>query len=304
MTIGIAASGPGAGRAILEALAKAEGFGTGAIGGFVSFACIGDAGLWRAGGQTGGAGGLLTTELPDGVLDAPRAVLMSSGPHRPEPLAQFTPGEASVGLVTGHRFPNQRGVEGMSLGEAALAGMRQGLGPQEAALAVVRANPLADAGLVCLGLDGRIGLANTAYVDGFPGLGRAEAEGGGARVAVLCNAITPAGPLAALIAELALAAMQPVQVYAEIVLSAGLPVRRGARPEIVVNAAMEPVEIRMTAPGAADGVWHGGYGPMARLTREGVILGHLVEEPFLTGRGDRIDSLDGKPRLAVRYAPV
>ena len=179
MTIGIAASGPGAGRAILDALSAAEGVGTGAIGGFLSFACLTDTGLWRCGRQRGGARGFLNEGLPDKIGAAPLAVLMSSGPDRPEPLSQFTPGADGVGLVTGHRFPNAPDRDGIALGAAALALMRQGADPQAAASAVAWANPDADAGLICLDLAGRIGQANTAYVAGFPGLGVADRSLGG-----------------------------------------------------------------------------------------------------------------------------
>ena len=44
MTIGIGACGPHAGRAVFDALAAAEKVGTGAIGGFVTYAAIGEGG--------------------------------------------------------------------------------------------------------------------------------------------------------------------------------------------------------------------------------------------------------------------
>lgn len=301
MTIGIAASGPGAGRAILEALSAAEGVGTGAIGGFLSFACITDTGLWRCGRQRGGARGFLNEGLPDKINAAPLAVLMSSGPDRPEPLSQFTPGADGVGLVTGHRFPNAPDRDGIALGAAALALMRQGAEPQAAASAVALANPTADAGLICLDLAGRIGQANTAYVAGFPGLGAADRSLGRTRVSVLCNAITPAASLAELIADIALAAMQSPPEHGLMLLSAGLPVRRGPVAELIVNADMEPVELQLPAPYSHEGAWCGGYGPLARLTQGGRLLGHLIDEPFLTGIGPRIEGIDGRSHLSIRF---
>jgi hypothetical protein len=301
MTIGIAAAGQGAGRAILEALAAAESVGMGAIGGFVSLAAI-DAGvLHRCECQRGGARGLLDRGLPDGIAAAPLAVLMSSGPDRPLPLSQFTPGDANVGLVTGHRFPNMPGKEGLGLAAAALQRMRDGQTPEEAANEVAKANPSADAGLICLDLNGRIGMANTAYVDVFPGLGQAARTRGTARVAVICNAITPAASIADLVADLALDLMQPPLDYAEVQLSTGAPVRWGLGPEVIVDHAMELLEVHLPGPQPPAGSWSGGYGPAAPLTSAGRILGYLVDEPFLTGNNNRIEHIDGRSSKRVRF---
>ncbi|WP_172332388.1 hypothetical protein [Mangrovicoccus sp. HB161399] len=301
MTIGIAASGPGAGRAILGALARAEAVGTGAIGGFASFACIGPQGLWRCGIQRGGARALLARGLPEEALEAPRAVLMSSGPDRPEPLAQFTPGDAAAGLVTGHRFPNLRGGAGSSPAEAALEAMRAGIGPAEAAELAAAADPDADAGIVCLGLDGRIGMANARHVAAFPGLGQALQAQGGARAGVLCNGIAHGALLAPLIAEMALAALVPPQVAGTVLLQRGLPVLRGSWSELRLGPQMQPEALVLSASLPSGGRWSAGYGPQARLTRDGLTVGRLLDEPFLTGEDGRVESFDGRECLPVRY---
>ena len=94
MTIGIAAYGPNAGQAIIDALRAAEVVGHGAISGFVSMVVIGEDGeLHRIETQRGGTQGLLKGgEMPTHFMRARHAALMSSGPDRPSPLAQFTPG--------------------------------------------------------------------------------------------------------------------------------------------------------------------------------------------------------------------
>lgn len=304
MTIGIAASGPGAGRAILGALAKVELIATGAIGGFISFACISETGLLRASAQRGGARGLLAGGPPDGIDAVRLAVLMSSGPDRPEPLAQFTPGDAAAGLVTGHRFPNAAGGDGISLAQAALDRMRRGDCPQTAAGMVARANPGADAGLVCLGLDGRIGMANTAYVAGFPGLGEARHSDGGRHVGVLCNGISQAGPLAELVARMVLDAMQPARAATPITLRGGLRVGRAPTAELRLDAALVPQELRFPSFCGTDGDWTGGYGPDARVSINGTVVGRLLDEPFMTGRCNRAERFDGRNELVVRFAPL
>ncbi len=304
MTIGIAASGPGAGRAILVALSRAEAVGTGAIGGFVSFACIGPQGLWRCGIQQGGARALLERGLPATALGACRAVLMSSGPSRPEPLSQFTPGDATAGLVTGHRFPNLSGTGGISPAEAALAEMRAGRSPDEAVRTVTAARPDADAGLVCLGADGRIGLANTAHVAAFPGLGQALREEQGARAGILCNGISHGALLAELIAELTLAEMTPSAVTGEVTLVAGLAIAAGPVSALRVDTEMRPQELILSASVPRDGHWYAGYGPQASLLQDGRIVGVLLDEPFLAGCRNRVESFDGRTSLSVRYTLV
>ena len=302
MTIGIAASGPGAARAILDALAKAEMVATGAIGGFISLACITDTGLLRASAQRGGARGLLAGGLPDGIDAARLAVLMSSGPDRPEPLAQFTPADPAVGLVSGHRFPNAPGSEGISLAEAALAEMRQGASPERAARKTALQNPDADAGFICLDLDGRIGMANTAHVAGFPGLGEARGSRRDTQVGVLCNGISQAGPLAGLVAEMVLDAMQPAPQSRKITLHGGLKVRRAAVAELKLGQDLDPQELLFPSFPDTGTEWNAGYGPDIPVSINGRIVGRLLDEPFMTGRGDRVDRFDGRTELVVRVA--
>lgn len=302
MTIGIAASGPDAGRAILDALARAETIATGAIGGFVSFACIAGTGLLRASVQRGGARALLANGLPARSEHARLAVLMSSGPDRPEPLAQFTPGDPAAGLVTGHRFPNAPGNDGVSLAERALAHLRRGAAPDQAAALVALAYPDADAGFICLGLDGRIGLADTAYVARFPGLGQARGSRGDTQVGVLCNGISQAGPLANLVAAMVLDAMQPTIRSLEITLRSGLKVSRAPVAELKLDAHLEPQELLFpSCPGTAAG-WNAGYGPQIRVSVGGTAVGRLLDEPFMTGQGDRAERFDGRKELVVRIA--
>ncbi|MFP4126312.1 MAG: DUF6963 family protein, partial [Alphaproteobacteria bacterium] len=122
MTIGIAATGAGAGLAVFAALRAVERVGRGAIGGFASFVAISEAGeLVQAETQRGGTATLFVdgeatgVAPPAAVAQARFAAVMSSGPDRPPPLARFTPGDAAVGLVSGHRLPNMPGVDGAPL---------------------------------------------------------------------------------------------------------------------------------------------------------------------------------------------
>lgn len=304
MTIGIAAHGPNAAAAILNALASAERVATGAIGGFVSLAAIGtDALLRRTEIQRGGGAALLAGGLAPEILASPVAALMSSGPDRPTPLAQFTPGDARVGLVTGHRFPNMPGAAGSPLNDDVLARMAAGAAPDAAVAAVLAANPSSDAGLIAIGRDGAIGLGNTAYLEGFPDLGRSlmrSAADPAVAVAVLHNAIAPHASLAALVAELALGAMDGVLAAdGALSIEAGIPVRTAPTCTLHVDAGSRAVGIDLVVATAVPFRLSAGYGPGAPVRRDGTVIGFACEEPYLVVENGRLVSINGASSATV-----
>ena len=305
MTIGIAASGPGAGRAILDALAGVEPALWGAIGGFVSAVAIGaDGRVHRACIQRGGARALLVRGVAAPLLDAPLAGLMSSGPDRPEPLDQFVPAEGGVGLVTGHRFPHEPGAAGVPLGEAALALMRAGASAHEAVERTVASNPGADAGLIALGLDGAPYAADTALARTLPDAGSAVIGRGGAQVAVLHNAIRPAAGLAAFVAECVTERLAPPAVAGMLLLRHGTPVLDG--PERSVHVDASGVVEAVLVPGAAisSRPRSQGIGYRARVLRAGGAVGRLLDDPFLIVEGGAVVSADGREMAELRYQGI
>jgi hypothetical protein len=162
MTIGIAAYGPEAGRAVLDGVLAAEVLGRGSIGGFIVLSVIDEQGLHRqVGRQNGGVtalGGL------DTLAQARCAAAISSGPDRPEPLSQFLPGLDGVALVTGHRLPQRPGVSGRPLNASALDRIACGRSPDEAVRDELDGNRDADCGLIAVTPDGRIGFGNSERV--------------------------------------------------------------------------------------------------------------------------------------------
>lgn len=159
MTIGIAATGGHSGRAVCEALAFAERLGSGEIRGFVALAAVtADGRLLRCETQRGGIEAALRPARESGtaeaILGAPLAALMSSGPDRPTPLARFVPGDAGVGLVTGHRRPDLPGPDGRAINEAALDLLRRGAAPDDAVREALASMPEIDAGLLAVTPDG------------------------------------------------------------------------------------------------------------------------------------------------------
>jgi hypothetical protein len=316
MTIGIVAYGPNAGRAVFDALRAVERVASGAIGGFASFVAIsGDARLHRVQTQRGGTATLFTdgettgVEPPGSVAGALLAGVMSSGPDRPEPLMQFTPAEAALGIVSGHRLPNMPGADGRPLNQLVLDLMRQGLAPEDAVAQVSAGNPNADAGFIAGDLQGRIAAGNSARVARRPDLGHArrQATDGRAVVEVLHNAIVPAGAIAALAAETALETMLALsQPESWIEVRAGTPVLAGARDRVIVDANALAVAIETTDHRILTGRWNCAAIYLgSEVVRDDAVVGSTVVEPNAVVEDGALLSLSGQGtfRLGFRRLP-
>ncbi|WP_102224902.1 DUF6963 family protein [Acidimangrovimonas sediminis] len=306
MTIGIAAAGPGAGRAVCRALAAVECIGRGAIGGFVSFVALTGSGApLRAEIQAGGIGALFgadLADLPPEMAGARIAGLMSSGPNRPEPLSRFTPAKQGVGLVTGHRMPNTPGTGGRALNDDVLALMETGLSPEAAVTRVVAANPEVDAGLIALSASGEMFLADTALVGRRGDCGQAllRAGPGAGGACVLHNSILPDRPLAQLVAGICLDTMWPPdRADGVLALAAGVSVRVGPQNALLCDAAGTVSEILVQDPKFATGEWSLGLGHNPPVLRGGRAAGVMLYEPYLVVRDGRVASIDGGRDLVV-----
>lgn len=210
MTIGIGAFGPKAGAAVLAGWAEAERIGSGSIGGFAVLTAITEGrGVLRLECQRGGLAALRRDREADAwnAISAARvAGVITSGPDRPEPLAQFLAASPG-GLVTGHRLPNRAAASGQAMNLAALDLIEAGMPPDAAVARVTAENPEVDAGLIGVTRDG-IGLADTrlvllrddrgALMEREPGQGRA----------ILHNSITPVAGLARAVADAMIRATQ------------------------------------------------------------------------------------------------
>jgi hypothetical protein len=310
MTIGIAVSGPRAGLAAFRALAAVEAVGRGGIGGFVSFAAIDRSGvLHRAETQRGGTRTLFTTgektgvEPPEDLLEAPLAVLMSSGPDRPAPLSQFTPGQAKVGLVTGHRLPNVPGIDGTPLNENVLRRLAEGQPPDAAIAAELERNPDSDAGLIALDCAGRLSLGNTALVAARGDLGHALVEDPeiGIKVAVLHNAIFPHRALAELAVSAALDSVSPDdRVDFEVELLAGTRLELGAENCLHIESDGGVSHITVTQKSwLADRRDGAALNYAASVRRNGELIGRIVFEHYCVAEKGRLVSMSGRKRVSV-----
>jgi hypothetical protein len=311
MTIGLAVTGQDAGLAAFKALAAVERVARGAIGGFVSFVVItGDGRLVRAQTQRGGtttlfvAGETTGVGPPAEIAHARFAALMSSGPDRPEPLAQFTPGDPAVGLVTGHRLPNVPG-EGSDtpLNMAVLRRLKAGEEPRSAVAAELDAHPGADAGLIVLDRQGRLFAQNSAFVAARGDLGFAilEDPARGHRVAVLHNAIHPIHGLAALAAGVAMDCMAPPdRADLEVVLEAGVPIELGSADALHIDGAARVVAVTVSDPAWLGRRRDGAVVNFATpVLCQGVVVGHTTDEPYCVAEGGRLVSLSGQERVAI-----
>jgi hypothetical protein len=303
MTIGIAASGPGAGRAILAGLATVETVGRGAIGGFVSFAVIAGGAVHRAETQVGGSAALFSGEaMPDLFGRATIAALMSSGPNRPAPLSQFTPADPAVGILTGHRFPNAAGCGGIPLNLEVLDRMRAGEGARAAVEAVVAENPEADAGIIAVAADGTLHAADTRYLSEFGDAGAALVEDGahGVRIAVLHNAILPHSGLAALAAEVVRDSMiGDGRISSHVRVTAGIAIEPGPFRGLHVDEHDRVVRITLPPGHIRRERWSFGLGYRVRVLRAGERIGRVLYEPYMVAERGRLVSVDGAAALDI-----
>lgn len=293
MTIGIAAAGPGAPAAILDALRAVEAIGQGALGGFVSLAAISQGQIMRAAVQDGGTKGLLSEGAPPWLQTADCAVLMSSGPHRPEPLAQFTPGDPSLGLVTGHRFPNSEDRNGQPLNLAVLDLMRRDQSAQAAVDRVIADNMQADAGLLAISPDGAMGIGDSSYLDQFADRGRAVLSDQHGCVGVVHNSITPYRGLALIAAERALERLRPpTRDVFRIEVKVGIALRAGPSNSVTISANGEVTGLTVLNPTLLLGTKSFGLGYRADVIAPDQTY-RLNYEPYMVAKNGILISVDG-----------
>jgi hypothetical protein len=312
VTIGIGAYGPGAGLAVYLGLRAAERVGSGAIGGFATFAAItADGALLRHETQRGGSRTLFldgeTTGVPPPVevAEAIAAAVISSGPERPAPLSQFLAADGGAGLVTGHRLPNGPSVDGNPLNAEALGHLARGLSAEVAVNAVIDRNPEADVGLIAVDLKGGAFFRNSARVARRPDLGHARLEdaGAGAVVEVTHNAIRPGPAVAAIVAATAMHSMAGrVEAYGWVTIEAGIPVELAEEDAVHCGddlvatrvTTTDPILVRGRQVGAAIYLHSAVYRGPERL-------GLTLFEPIVTIEDGRIVEMSGQRSLRMSY---
>jgi len=293
MTLGIAVSGPTAGLAAFRALVAVEAVARGAIGGFVSFVAIGEDGkLSSAETQCGGGMALFGGQDPPPRLAGARlAVLMSSGADRPDPLIQFTPADPSLGLVTGHRFPNIPVAGGHIPNQVVLAALAS-LPPDQAVAKALALDPCADVGLIAVNLDGEIALGNSPGVAARDDIGEAMVEDGaiGMRVGVLHNSVFPHAALADLAVSVALDVARPMDKADGATTLVSAPLKLGGERRLVLGAGGAVHEIHVTKPEWLEACWQGSAvcrgDPV--FNADGILVGVVSREVYCVARNGRI----------------
>lgn len=311
MTIGIAATGPRAGEAILRGLQLAERIAEGAIRGFVSYAAFTPEGeCLRHATQDGGTTGLnaiVHRASPPGgrAWVAERAALMSSGPNRPEPLSQFVLSGRAGCLVTGHRQPNAQRGDQQPINQRVLANLESGLSAELAVRRELAADPFADAGIIAIDQAGRIHADNSDRVKRRADIGQASLVGANAcQVAVLHNAITPVRGLAELVAQAVLDVMEESgRDDGRIEIARGTPIRLGIHEAVYLDSCggkvryiqtTDPAMLQPSFQGAA--VYCG-----ASVFRGREEIGQMLDEPYVVAKRGQVVSLDGKSSAQLRF---
>lgn len=312
MTIGIAAFGPNAGLAVFQGLRAAERVGTGAIGGFATYAAIGaDGVLHRHQTQRGGSRTLFidgeATGLspPEVVATATIAAVISSGPERPEPLVQFLAAEAEAGLVTGHRLPNGPSVSGMPLNIEALNHLRAGRSARQAVDAVIEANPHADVGLIAADRRGSVFSRNSERVARRPDLGHARMENTARTIAVevLHNAIGPGPVIGQVAAAVAFETMSgKPQPAGWITIPAGITVTLADENAVLCGDDLVATKVTTTDPIMVEGRQVGAAVYLhSRVYRADQLLGLTMFEPIVTVEDGVIVELSGQRAVRMSY---
>lgn len=298
MTIGIAAYGANAGKAILDAVAAAEAVGTGAIGGFVSAVCLADGAVVRGETQAGGIAAIRFATARTAFETATMAALISSGPHRPEPLSAFALAEPGVGVVTGHRLPNTPGADGKPMNQSVLERMASGTPTRHAVREVIESNPSADCGLAAIDAAGN-GFAMQTPAALRPDSHLVCQTRNGATVCVAHNAILPHESLAALVVEIALDRMVPgLRASAEVTLARGCPVRTGTPAGLAIDGERHVREITLPdVPQRGKTVLNLGYRP--RVISADRADEVLFYEPFVVAQDGMVLSIDGAETMQI-----
>jgi len=305
MTIGIAVAGPGAVRAALAGLAAVEAVGRGAIGGFVSLAGLtSDGRIARAETQRGGSRALPFEALEPALAGARLAVLMSSGPDRPEPLAQFTPADPALGLLTGHRLPNMPGPDGQPPNLRVLDLLKAGLDPAAAIRQALAVDPEADAGLILLTPSGEIALGNSSRVGRRDDIGRASRRDphSGLRIGVLHNSIFPREALAALAVSAAIDAVAPVDCCDCEAPVLGHRVDVGSARLLRIDAARRVTAIEVPTPDWTLPHWEGSVVQRGDpVLCDGRLVGRITREVYCILDHGEITGSRGETHFGWRH---
>ena len=311
MTITIAAYGPRAGRAIFEGLRFCERIGRLSIGGFAALGAIAQDGVvLRAETQRGGSSTLFVegektgAEPPPDLAEATVAGLISSGPDRPNPLSQFLPIDAKVGIVAGHRIPNARSVDGSSLNSEVLAKMAAGAGAEEAVTTVMARNPESDCGLIAVDLAGGVFHCNSARVLRRPDVHVAIRRHAGAAVIAMQNAIFPRAIVAEVAAAVAIDFMRGEPSRdGSVRLDAGTPLRLGEVAAVHCDADLVATAVVTTDPTLVVGSTLGSAVYLDSVVyRAGKVIGRSPSDVLCVIEDSRIVSVIGQASVLIPFS--
>lgn len=314
MTLAIGVSGKNAGSAVFEAMKAVEKIASGSIGGFATFTAISfDGLLYRSETQRGGSSTLFSDGIkllcspPPEVAKCPFAAIITSGPDRLPPLSKFITADPHAGIVTGHRSPHTKSIDGEPLNVEILEMLKKGKSPQIAVDTVLDRNPQSDAGFIALDITGNIYSRNSARVDARPDVGvwRISSESGDTKINVLHNAMFPSFSRESLIshlaAEIALSASIGIKApTAEITLKAGVSVELGTEDAVYCTRDGYISKVVTADPFLVSGQTEAALLYLGTsVFMDGEFLGRIAFEPLVTLENGVVVRANGKEEIVI-----
>jgi hypothetical protein len=307
MTIGVIIRGPHAGAALVKCMASIEKIASGSIGGFVSLVVL------RRGAQpvfyecqTGGVNALFGVDasrnLPSELMESDRAALISSGPNRPEPLHRFLSWDKTGNMVSGHRFPHTKTSKGIPLNESALGILRAQGCDQQALVELLQDNATLDAGLVAMDSAGHIFQGDTNRVQVRGDTASLVFDTQDYAFAITLNSIRPPMLIVNLLGE---KFKQQLDIDDRPVLcvSAMASITAAKDKSVEINDVNEVININ-----TPETCWFSPCNEGALIetgtpiTRQGVPVGRIQDEPYVITTNGKIESLSGLKSICLRYA--
>ena len=309
MTIGVVVRGPKAGAALVKCMASIEMIACGSIGGFVSLVVLkqdGEPIFYEC--QTGGVTALFGLDknqnLPLELTHSDRAAIISSGPNRPKPLHRFLAWDKTGNIVSGHRFPHTETGEGVPLNQTALDIIQVKGCHQHALTELLNNNETLDAGLVAMDSVGHVFQGDTNRVKVRGDTASMVFDTPEYAFAITLNSIRPPMLIANLLGEKLKQELR-IDNPPELSINSLASVTAADNRSVEINDINEVININ-----TPETCWFSPRNEGALIetgtpiTRYGVPVGRIQDEPYVVTSNGKIESLSGLTFTRLRYASL
>lgn len=299
---------------MISSLGCIEHVADGAIGGFVSLVVMDShhkATFFEC--QKGGVSALFGNAnrivdektLPVEILESKRAGLISSGPHRPCPLARFLAWDESGNIVSGHRFPQSPTQDGIALNQMLLSVIQKHGAHSPEVHQLLSENSHLDAGFVAVDANNRMLCEDTLRVAARNDTARMQTQAKDFVFGITMNSIQPSRLISQLLASKLNDKLQHASLSAHvprISINTETQILAGSAPMVEVDSDNRVVSI--VTP---ETCWFEAHSEGALLEKgtpiahKGQLIGTTLEEPYTTASEGRICALSGKEKMTLRY---